>query len=314
MRESIIKLAVENDADIVKFAPASRFPEDDEIFKIFPDVKTVIGLAFRIPRGVYRGIEEGSTYYQYSTMAVENMEETIMPMCTLKVANLIEESGHCALPQRTHLAIMKEENSTNPEKMYDAIYRGKTAEHQMDFLNSAVLCGLGEKSFHNVLLTDEFGPMVRYCFILTDAEFDTYDEVKTPHLCDKCLKCVKGCPGKVISEKDGSVDPWRCAVYYKGAGGKRNPFMPPEAYNAFEDKLQIIAGEAEIDVEKAKKIMDATFFYPPIGHFYASSICGRSCDIECYIHLEGKGVLTKKFKTPFRKRERWEFDMSNWEK
>ena len=48
---------------------------------------------------------------------------------------------------------------------------------------------------HNTLLTDEFGPMVRYCFILTDAELEA-SEVKTPHLCDKCGKCVKGCPGK----------------------------------------------------------------------------------------------------------------------
>ena len=85
MREEIIRIAKANGADIVGFAPASRFNADDPIFKIFPDTKTVIGLAFRVLRGIYRGIEEGSTYYQYTTMAVENMEETVLPMAQMKV-------------------------------------------------------------------------------------------------------------------------------------------------------------------------------------------------------------------------------------
>ena len=90
MREEIIRIAKENGADIVGFAPASRFDSSDPIFKIFPETKTVIGLAFRILRGTYRGVEEGSTYYQYTTMAVENMEETVMPMALLKVSGVVE--------------------------------------------------------------------------------------------------------------------------------------------------------------------------------------------------------------------------------
>ena len=77
LKEQIINLAKENGVDIIGFAPADRFDKDNEIFKIMPETKTVIGFAFRILRGIYRGIEEGSTYYQYTTMAVENMEETI---------------------------------------------------------------------------------------------------------------------------------------------------------------------------------------------------------------------------------------------
>ena len=106
MREDIIRIAKENGADIVGFAPASRFSENDPIFKIFPGTKTVIGLAFRVLRGIYRGIEEGSTYYRYTTMAVENMEETIMPMAQLRVAMYIEQQGALALPQRRHQQIM----------------------------------------------------------------------------------------------------------------------------------------------------------------------------------------------------------------
>lgn len=311
MKEQIIKIAKENLADIVGFASAEKFDKNDPIFKIYPQTKTVICLAFRVLRGIYRGTEEGTTFYQYTTMAVENMEETIMPMAQLKVANFIESKGFIALPQRRHQQIMAEENSTNPEVAYDAIYRNKTAENQMNFVDAAVKCGVGEKGLSGAVLTKDFGPMIRYSFILTDAEIEA-DEVETTNLCDNCGKCIKACPGKAISE-NGEVDPWQCAVYYNGANGTKNPFMPPEAFANFDNRLEIIAGEAKVSPETAKKILDNIFFYPPAQHAYQCSICGRACDTACYMHLEEKGVLNKKFNRPFRTREEWKFDIKDFE-
>ncbi len=311
IKEKIIALAKANSADIVGFAPAERFDKNDPIFKIMPETKTVIGLGFRVLRGTYRGIEEGTTFYQYTTMAVENMEETVMPMAQVKLSMFIESEGYTALPQRRHQQIMAEENSTNPEVAYDAIYRSRTAETQMNFEDAAVKCGLGERGFHGALLTDEFGPMVRYCFILTDAEIEP-TKIYTPHLCDKCGKCAKACPGKAIDE-NGNVESWQCAVYYNGANGTKNPFMGPDAFSKFDDRIEIIAGEAKVTPEKAKLILDNIYFYPPAQHAYQCSICGRACDIECYVHLEEKGALTKKFKAPFRKREPWSFDIKEFE-
>lgn len=310
MKQEIIKIAKENLADIIGFASAESFDKNDPIFKIYPQTKTVIALAFRVLRGIYRGTEEGTTYYQYTTMAVENMEETIMPMAQLKVANFIESKGFMAVPQRRHQQIMAEENSTNPEVAYDAIYRNKTAENQMDFVETAVKCGIGEKGLSGAILTDDFGPMVRYCFVLTDAEIEP-DEIKKEHLCDKCGKCIKACPGNAIDE-NGKLDAWQCAVYYNGANGTKNPFMPPEAFADFDDRLEIIAGEAKVTPETAKKILDNIFFYPPAQHSYQCSICGRACDTACYMHLEEKGVLNKKFNRPFRTREEWKFAIEDF--
>ena len=177
MKNKIIDLCKKWGADLVGFAPVSRFPEGSAVHKLMPEAKTVIGLGFRVLRGAYRGIEEGSTYYQYTTMGVENMEETVMPMVSLRLAMMLEEEGFTALPQKLHQQIMAEEDSTNPEVAYDAVYRSRTAETQMDFNQAAVLCGLGEIGLHGVLLTDEFGPFVRTCFVITDAEIDA-DEVK----------------------------------------------------------------------------------------------------------------------------------------
>lgn len=311
MKSEIIKIANDNLADIAGFASADVFDKNDPIFKIFPKTKTVICLVFRVLRGIYRGVEEGTTYYQYTTMAVENMEETIMPMAQLKVANYIEANGFTAVPQRRHQQIMQEENSTNPEVAYDAVYRNKKAENQMNFADAAVKCGIGEKGLSGAILTDDFGPMVRYCFILTDAVIAP-DAIKETRLCDKCGKCIKSCPGGAIKD-NGEVDSWQCAVYYNGANGTKNPFMPPDAFADFDDRLKIIAGEAKVTPETAKKILDNIFFYPPAQHAYQCSICGRACDTACYIHLEEKGVLNKKFNRPFRNRKEWEFSIKDFE-
>ena len=55
--------------------------------------------------------------------------------------------------------------------------------------------------------------------------------------------------------------------------------------------------------------MEHITFYPPMKHCYPASICGKACDTACYIHLEEKGVLKRKFRTPFRKREAWKLPL-----
>ena len=303
MKERIIELSKKWGADLVGFATIDRFPEDSAVRRLMPEAKTVIGLGFRVLRGAYRGIEEGSTYYQYTTMGVENLEETVMPMTLINVANLVEEEGFTAVPQRKNQLIVNDEYKTNPEVDYTDVVRGVTAENQMDFLDAAVKCGLGERSMINTLLTPEFGPFIRYCFILTDAVIEP-TELSAPSLCDRCGECIKACPGNAINA-EGILDSWRCAVYYNGANGSKNPFMPPEAFLGFDNRLDIIDGTAEFDDEGARDILDNIYFYPPAKHYYRTSICGRACDRACYIHLEEKGVLTRKFNKKFRSGDDW---------
>jgi len=311
--EEFAKLARSLEADIIGVASADRFAKDDPIFKVFPKTKSVIGLAFRVLRGSYRGVKEGSTYYQYTTMGVETIEETVMPMAAIRLSNLIEEQGYLAIPERkVQLVMPSGMETTNPEVEYNDIYRNRPQEVLLDYLHMAVTCGLGEESMIHSLLTDEFGPMVRYFFILTDAIFPETKPVK-PHLCDGCKACIAGCPGHAISE-DGTMDSWRCAVYYNGASGLKNPFMPKDAYQEFEDRLDIINGNVQnLTPEKAQEIINETFFYPPIKQSYPSSICGRACDMACYDHLEKAGKLTKKFRDPFDKGREWAFKIEDFQ-
>lgn len=294
-------------ADIVVCGNVDRF-RDPAVKKLFPETKTVICAAFRQLRGSRRGVEDGTTYYQYTT-SVETLEEVVMPQALLRGCAVLEEAGFDALPQRRPMMISADENETIFETDYAEVYRGVKAETLLDFDLCAVDAGLGEKGFSGSILTDDFGPCQRWVFILTDAELPA-DPVVTPHLCDNCKECLRACPGHALDE-NGKRDSWQCAAYYKGANRSKNPFMPPNAFADDPERLKIIAGEADLSMEHAKEIIDQIRFYPPIKHAFVASMCGRACDTACYVHLEEKGVLKRKFKTPFRKRPVWSLSLED---
>lgn len=306
LTSAVAEIAKKYDADIVAIGGAERFKKTNA-FEIYPDLKSVICVAYRVLRGSHRGIEEGTTYYQYSTTGIETIEETMMPQTLLQVSTLLEREGYLAIPQKRHQTICADENGTNPEINYEEIYRGIKAERMLDFEQCAVLCGLGELSFHGSVLTREFGPLVRYAFILTDAEL-VETPIVEPSLCDGCKECFRACPGCAIDE-DGKRNDWQCAVYYKGANRSKNPYMPEDAFPDIENREEIMNGTAKFTgIEDSAHILDETFFYPPIKHGYLGSICGKACDMACYIHLEQQGKLSRSFRHPFRIRPEWKLD------
>ena len=272
--------------DAIGIAPADRFDKNDPIFKILPETKSIICLSYRILRGAHRGIEEGTAYHFYTTMAIEVLEETIMPMMALRCARIIEENGFIALPQKKTQVVMQEEDSTNPEMLYNKIYRGKKNEYQMNYEESAAKCGLGEIGLSGTLLTDDFGPLQRYCFVLTDAVLEPTPEF-IPHLCDKCGECIKACDGHAISEK--GLDSWQCAVYYKGVH-KSNPFMTEDFLKDHPEREAILNGDKHFDAEEAREIIKQIDFLP-MYNGYSPCLCGKKCDYACFKHLKEVGRI-----------------------
>lgn len=300
---AVIARAKEFDADLVAIGGAARF-KDTCASEILPNVKSVICIAYRVLRGSRRGIEEGTTYYQYTTTGVETIEETMMPQTLLRVSALLEDEGYLAIPQKRHQTIHPDPEGTHPEVNYEEIYRGNTVEKMLPFEASAVFCGLGELGKNGTVLTEDFGPFQRYGFILTTAELE---ETPLPeaHLCDGCDHCIHACPGKALDE-NGKRNDWQCAVYYKGANRSKNPFMPEDAFPDLPNRLEIMNGTAQFhNLADSEAALDETFFYPPIKHAYVSSICGKACDTACYIHLEEQGKLKRSFKRKFRIRPEW---------
>ena len=133
------------------------------------------------------------------------------------------------------------------------------------------------------VLSPKYGPFVRYCFIITDAELE-YDEPLAKDVCDGCGKCITACPGRAISES--GLDSWQCAVYYKGAH-KSNPYMTEDFLAGDANREAILNGEYRFDRESAREIYPKLNFLPNTHWGYAPCLCGRPCDIACYEHLKG---------------------------
>jgi len=238
--EMIKKAALEAGADACGIGPVSRMAGAPDVMNpglLFPGVKSMIGLVFRIPRGVQRGIEEGTQFYQYPSMAYGGINEIFAPAVLYHVGKVIEDNGHEAFIYRNtgaRGAVSDMDgspgNTLSPEEQIENVthIKTKTAHHrsvqftravdegkvapdlQFQFRLAAVACGLGEIGWSKMLLTPEFGPLQRVAFIFTDAELE-YDEMYSGEpLCRQCGACVRECPGGCIpainSGKTISVD------------------------------------------------------------------------------------------------------------
>ena len=89
--------ALKAGADACGIAPISRMdgaPDEMNPKFLFPGAKSMIGFVFRIPRGVQRGIEEGTQFFQYPSMAYGGINEIFAPAVLYSVGRLIEDEGY----------------------------------------------------------------------------------------------------------------------------------------------------------------------------------------------------------------------------
>ena len=101
--QMIKEAALAAGADMCGIAPMSRFdgaPDEMNPQFLFPEAKSCIGFVFRIPRGVQRGIEEGTQFYQYPSMAYGGINEIFAPAVLYQVGKLIEDEGYEAFVYR----------------------------------------------------------------------------------------------------------------------------------------------------------------------------------------------------------------------
>ena len=263
---------------------------------ILPDAKCIIGFLFRVPRALYRTMNEHTQYMQYTQLGVKYIDEDLSEIFLLKMGALIENEGYDACLQRniSNLRI-KGDHTTNPELAdtyelvnAEAVSPGKPVPDVIiDFHQAAAICGLGKAGDSGHLIAPGLGPFLRMAFIVTDAPL-ACDPPFGETLCDHCGKCASSCPGKAISEN--GVNSWQCAVYYRGAH-KSNPFMTKEFLENDPEREKILAGEKRFDRESAREIYRKIDFLPSRSTGYIPCICGRACDMACYRHLKEKGVL-----------------------
>lgn len=260
---------------------------------ILPNAKCIIGFGFIVPKAMYKTMDRQSQFYTYTSIGVKYIDEELAEIFLLKMARIIENEGYDACLQKSvpNLRI-KGDKETNPEVVdtyelvhAEAVEEGKPApEVIIDFGKAARACGLGETGLNGKIINKEYGPFMRYCFIITDAPLETDEELKEA-ICDKCGECIKACPGNAVSEN--GLDTWQCSVYYKGAH-KSNPFITDDFLKGAPERDAILNGEKRFDAKSAREIYREMDFLPKTQWGYSPCLCGRRCDIACYKHIRGK--------------------------
>ena len=182
--------------DLIGIANIERFkdaPKDMHPLTIFPDAKSVIVCAKRIPRGALRGIEEGTYWNAYDLFGYSNLNMTNYSRIYL-LSKFIEKEGFEAVPLGVGGTAWEFEEPArkrpNPNIGIDI---------QISLRLAAAAAGLGELGWSKVFLTPQFGPRQRFIFMLTDAELEP-DPLFKGKLCIKCMKCVKDLERKGLLE------------------------------------------------------------------------------------------------------------------
>lgn len=287
-------------ADLCGIAPITRFEGVDpqrNPKSILPSATCVIGFGFRVPKGLYYCMDKKTQYNNYTNLGVKYIDEEFAEIFLLKMARLIENEGYDACVQRnvSNLKIQGDK-SQNPELVdtYELVFAEAVAPGKpvpdviMDFPFAAQACGLGSVSVKGNVITPEFGPFVRFVFLVTDLPLEEDPAFETS-LCDRCGACAQSCPGHAVSMESGT-DTWQCSVYYRGAH-ESNPFMTDETLKDHPNREAILKGEVRFDAKSAREIYPHLKFMPSKATGYAPCLCGKKCDVVCYEHLKAKGVI-----------------------
>ena len=298
-------------ADLCGIASMDRFegaPKQQDPRYIFPAAKSAIVLGFRIPRGYFRGIEEGTYFAAYSGMGYGALTAIYMPMVMRELCCYIEDNGYEAAPvPNMYLgsSILFKTQQDEPNRSRSVDGEKPHPDILVDFRVMAFAAGLGEFGWSKMFLTPEFGPRQRLVAILSDAPLDP-DPLFDGKICDRCKRCVSECSGNAISATEtegitiagrrvewGKFDAIKCSIAYRGGNPEYNPFMHSDAKpEEFQGKY---AGNPELD-----KVLG-------YSGFNSSAVVegARGCIRACMIHLEDKGVLKNKFENKFRTTPPW---------
>jgi ferredoxin len=305
-------MAREAGADLCGIASMDRFegaPKQQDPRYIFPDAKALIVLAFRIPRGYLRGIEEGTYFMSYTGMGYGHLNLVQMPVTLREVCCRIEDHGYEAAPipnMHCGASISFITQKETPERSRPVREGLPFPDVMPDFRIMAFAAGLGEIGYSKMFLTPEFGPSQRLVALLTDAPLEP-DPLFEGKICDRCMRCAAECSGKAISTTEtdsvtvagrkiewGKLDIIKCSIAYRGGNPDYNPFFQP-THKPDQFEGQYTGGP---------EIFKAMNYGSVEGHNPALE-GARGCMRACMIHLEEKGVLTKKFENPFRRKKAW---------
>lgn len=313
-KEEVKNLARSLGADLVGITSMDRFegaPKEMDPRYIMPEAKSMIVMGFRVMRGSLRGIEEGTFFSNYSAMGYGGLTYLYIPMTVINLCKHIEDEGYEAIPIGHQSDWRGIDNEGNPNHSSRPVAPGLPAPDVMLHLRiCAYLAGLGEIGYSKMLITPEFGPRLRIGVVLTEMELEPDPIYDGPQLCNRCMACVRNCPGNCISETKtvkvnlaghevewGDIDTVKCNDYF--VGGMRTD-DPEKGGDYVDDRPDLTRGSHTPFYKKPRNLYNT-----------GQAVCGaRGCTRACMMSLEARGVLKNTFKEPFRRRRPWQVDWS----
>ncbi len=186
LKNSIIRFCTEHGADIIGFAPASRWDETGEVppdFRprtLFPPTQTVIVLGIGMPLPIVETTPSIMHKELYDTC---NQELDSLAFQLVRFLNRQGwASSYFSRDGYGSLKLLK-----------------KRMAAAFGHVMAARYAGLGTIGMSNNLLTPEFGSRVRFISVFTSAIVEGSPPLDKD-LCIKCLGCVKCCPKKALTE------------------------------------------------------------------------------------------------------------------
>ena len=317
--KTIKQIALEAGADEVGIATMALWegaPQQMDPRYAMPRAKSMIVMTHRIMRGSLRGVEEGTYYSSYSAMGYGYINQKVFPWTAREVARALEDEGYESMPLAYHFyggAINTNDGKTwkSGDGFSVPVRAGlPRADVYMSIRIAAFLAGLGEIGYSKVFLSKKFGPRVRIGCVLTDMELEPDPIMPPGTLCNRCLACVRQCPGQAISATKTmkiNVAGYDIEWGELNEAGCNRAFVGAQALSGDDDP-------ADGDYLKAPKGFKPSFISPfkhkPDNiHVTGQAICGgRGCMRACMISLENRGVLDNTFKEKFRRRPAWTVD------
>lgn len=297
----------------------------------FPEAKSVIVIGMRIPRGSYRGIEEGTHWHNYSFYAYNKLNTVYRPRLTYEMACFIEDFGWEAVPH--YPGVPERGPAQRP------VAEGKLPHDiVLSIRLMGVGAGAGEMGHSKVFLTKEFGPRIRLGSILTDAVLEPDPIIEPGTICNKCGRCVIDCPGNAIppiKDEDkkitveigdkkiswGDVHMGRCTLTHHGLNNTISPFLKKDFPN-----LEFDVANSDITEEEAYRLTYSVaqgtwsnchyeenggsiikYYKYILDHCGYFAVCGaKGCIRACMDSLEKSKGIGNTFEQPFYRKKGWQ--------